>query len=317
MAKVKKIGGLGKGLEALIPVLPDGYDDASDAGMADNAVSLPLDSISANPYQARREFDDVRLSELADSIRQHGVLSPVLVRRLGEGYQLVAGERRARAARLAGITEIPAFIRELSEREMMEISLIENIQRQDLNPVEEARAYKRLSSEFGLTQDQIAARVAKSRPYVANSIRLLNLPDVILGHLASGKLSVGHTRPLLPLNEENAINLAERLIGANASAREAEQWARELAVSEKGVLDDGSVDSGDPAGVPVRLVKGVKELKPLSVALKEILRVIRERVNTKVDITRNAKGGKIIIEYYNDDDLERILELFTGSLEIE
>ena len=336
MAKTRKLGGLGRGLEALIPAMPEPYDTASGE---EGAMTLPLDSISVNPYQPRRTFDDERLAELAESIKEHGVLQPILVRRLDEGYQLVAGERRARAARRAGLTEIPALVREMSEREMMELSLIENIQRHDLDPVEESRAYRRLATEFGLTQEQIAQRVSKSRPYIANSIRLLNLPEEILNFLAAGKLSVGHARPLLTLSAEDSIGLAGRLIDETASVRDAEQWAREMAESRREAAngkDAGPGGAGDgfgpegpkgPEGSEGRGPQGERGASlegeapggkgmSLPVALREIQRIIRDTVNTKVEITRGARGGKIIIEYYNEDDVERILELITGSAEI-
>ena len=266
---------------------------------------IPLEAISVNPYQPRLSFDEEKMRELVASVVEHGVFQPVLVRAYGKGYQLIAGERRVRAARQAGLEEIPALIREMTEHEMMEISLIENIQRQDLDPVEEARAYRRLSDEFGQTQEQIAGRVSKSRSYIANSMRLLHLPEPILEHLAAGVLSIGHVRPLLPLKEEDAIRIAVRLIEEKGTARDAELWAK-LASSPL----PAPVET-EPAKEPED-----KPRKPLPVELKEVQRLLREAVNTKVEITQGVRGGKIIIDYYTQDDVERILELFTGSREL-
>lgn len=306
MAKAKKIGGLGRGLEALIPQIPDAEDPAAKKA---GAEMLPLERISVNPYQPRRVFDEGKMRELTDSIREHGVITPVLARVVADGYQLIAGERRLRAAREAGLGEIPAMVRELTDHEMMEVSLIENIQRQDLDAVEEARAYKRLAEEFDQTQEQIARRVSKSRPYIANSIRLLNLPDAVLEHLAAGRLSVGHVRPLLTLKEEDALRLANRLVEGKATVREAEQWAKEADEfpAAAGTEEKTSAQAGQAHKKPS---------PPLPAELKEIQRLLREAINTKVEISQGARGGKIIIDYYTDDDIGRILELFTGVREM-
>ena len=305
MAKSKRIGGLGKGLNALIPLIEEGLGgDDGDENRASGRQTIELARISLNPYQPRRHFDEDKMAELTASIREHGVVQPILVRPFAEGYQLIAGERRLRAARQAGLEEIPALVRELTDNEMMEISLIENIQRQDLGPVEEARAYKRLSDEFALTQEQIAKRVSKSRPYIANSVRLLQLPEVILDQLSTGALTAGHARPLLGLREEDAVMLAARLVAEKGTAREAELWAKELAEPKnKGKKQkEKRLASGS----------GTKPGEVLTTDLKEIQRILREAVRTKVEISPGAKGGKIIIDYYTQDDVERILELLTG-----
>ena len=301
MAKAKR---LGRGLEALISQGPAAdYGAAAGSGMR----TAPLDRISVNPYQPRRTFDDEKMRELTASIREHGVVQPVLLRSLENGYQLIAGERRVRAARDAGLKEIPALVREMTDHEMMEVSLVENIQRQDLDPVEEARAYKRLSEEFGQTQERIAGRVSRSRSYIANSMRLLQLPDAVLHYLVSGALTVGHARPLLMLSEDEALRLAERIIGEGATARDAEQWAKQ-ALAPAPEAARGETPQPAPGESATK-----KQLPP---ELKEIQRLLREAVNTKVEITSGAKGGKIIIEYYTQDDIEHILELLTGSGEI-
>lgn len=337
MAKPKGMGGLGRGLSALIPQAEEIESSFAAAG-GEQKVSLEL--VSINPYQPRRVFDEDKLRELTESIKEHGVVQPILVRPFGDGYQLVAGERRLRAARQAGLAEVPALVREMTDHEMMEIALIENIQRQDLDPVEEARAYKRLSEEFNQTQEQIAKRVSKSRSYIANSMRLLNLPEPILKHLAGGMLTIGHVRPLLMLEEKEAVALAQRLIEEKATAREAEFWAKQIlnpqisipqpqepaAALSVSVDKSGSDPNEEAAAEDQEKTAGEKEdagrkdrrpaKEPLSIELKEIQHILRDKVNTKVEIIQGAKGGKIVIDYYTQDDIERILELFAGSSEI-
>ena len=313
MARAKKVGGLGKGLLAIIPEVP--VEAQEDAGTGTEHL-IALDQISVNPFQPRSVFDADKLQELCDSIKAHGVIQPILVREADEGYQLIAGERRVRAAKLAGLTEIPALVRSWTDHEVLEVAIIENIQRQDLDPVEEARAYKRLAEEFGQTQEQIAGKVSKSRSYVANSIRLLQLPEHVLGYLEAGTLTIGHVRPLLALTEADAISLADRLVAEKATVREAEQWTRDM----QGMAQDGLGEADEVDEVldaPVR-EDGVRRDTPLpmSAELLDIARILRERVNTKVEITQGQKGGKIIIDYYTQDDIEHILELLTGSREI-
>ena len=224
MNKPKSKGGLGRGLSALIPQVMSGTQN-EETEKEKGEITIEIKKVSPNPYQPRRTFDEVKMQELTESIREHGVFQPILVRLKEDGYQLIAGERRLRAAKRAGLKAIPAIVREMSDNEMMELAIIENIQRQDLNPVEEAQAYKRLAEEFHLTQEQIARRLSKSRPYIANSIRLLNLPDPVLDLLAEGKLTPGHVRPLLTLTAEQAIQIAQQLAEQKATVREAELWA--------------------------------------------------------------------------------------------
>ncbi|MBQ5544501.1 MAG: ParB/RepB/Spo0J family partition protein, partial [Clostridia bacterium] len=192
--------GLGKGLDSLF------MDNGSIAESKDNTTTLHISELEPNRDQPRKEFDAAALAELADSIAAVGVIQPLIVRPMvGGGYQIVAGERRWRAAQSAGLTEVPVIIRELSDKEVDEIALIENLQREDLNPVEEAEGYRHLMNEYGMTQEQVASRVGKSRPSVANSVRLLELPDSILGMLTAGDLTVGHVRPLLGLRDEDSM----------------------------------------------------------------------------------------------------------------
>jgi ParB family chromosome partitioning protein len=323
VTSIKGKGGLGKGLFALIPQEPEENELRNDT------KEINLTQITANPFQPRREFDQEKLQELAESIKVHGVVQPVLLRQISEGsYQLVAGERRFRAAQQAGLVTIPAVVRQLSDSEMMEIALIENIQRQDLNPVEEARAYKRLAEEFKLTQDQIARRVSKSRSMIANSMRLLNLPDEVLEYLVQGKLTPGHVRPLLTLPEQEVRQLAKLMVEQKATVREAEAWARQLTEpKEKTPEQDAKPESESEAAAALQndLQSPEKQKQPaaevtikeLPVELKEIQRVLREAVQTKVDIQQTIKGGKIIIEYYSQDDIERILSLLTDKPQID
>ncbi len=214
-----KKGGLGRGLDALFA------DNSLEEISPSSAVRLKINEIEPNREQPRKEFDEKALSELADSISRHGVIQPLLVRPLSDGsYQLVAGERRWRAARLAGLSDVPVVIKELSDSETMEIALIENLQREDLNPIEEAQGLKLLIDTYGLTQEDCASRVGKSRPAIANSLRLLALPDTLLDLVKSGKLSSGHARALLPLGDrEKMLSLAQEIISKELSVRETER----------------------------------------------------------------------------------------------
>ncbi|MHB0976924.1 MAG: ParB/RepB/Spo0J family partition protein [Candidatus Aquicultorales bacterium] len=209
--------GLGRGLSALIPSAPEG----------ERVVELSVDEVLPSRCQPRGTFDERALSELAESIKEHGILQPLLVRRMGDGYELLAGERRLRAAKLAGLESIPALVRTSAEQEALEIALIENIQREDLGPVDEARAYRRLIDEFGLTQEGLAARVGKNRSTVANTLRLLNLPEQVQGLLSSGALTAGHARAILSVEgEERQKTLAERIVESDLSVRQAESLAK-------------------------------------------------------------------------------------------
>ena len=215
MAKVKK-GGLGKGLDALFV-----DNDTGDT----NSVTLRISEIEPNQEQPRKQFDEEALAELADSIRQHGVIQPLLVRPLENGmYQLVAGERRWRASRMAGLTEVPVVIKELSEAEAMELALIENLQRQDLNPIEEALGFQQLMNRYSMTQEQVAGRVGKSRPAVANALRLLNLPQQVVHMVLAGEVSPGHARALLKLeDEEQILEIAKKIQKGRYSVRDVEK----------------------------------------------------------------------------------------------
>jgi ParB family chromosome partitioning protein len=287
--------GLGKGLSALIPEMPN------QEALNDATFEIEIDKIQPNAYQPRMYFDEKKLVELMESIREHGVVQPIIVRNTENGlFELIVGERRLRACQRLGYDRIPAIIRNLPDNiEMMEIALIENIQREDLNPVEEARAYLRLSAEFGLTQEEIADKVSKSRSLVANMMRLLNLPEEILDLLAASELTIGHVRPLLSLEPEQAVSLAKRIQTEALSVRETEELVR------------GLLDAPVQASEHTKK-KREKPKKVLEPNLKEMEEQLRTACGTKVEIIENApgKGGRITIEFYNEDDLERIAGYF-------
>ncbi len=255
-------------------------------------IKIRLSDIVPNKEQPRHEFDEESLEELADSIRQFGIIQPLLVQKKGKYYELIAGERRWRAAKIAGLKEVPAVIREFSPRETMEISLIENIQRENLNPIEEAVAFKRLISEFNLKQEEVAERVSKSRAAITNSMRLLKLPEEIQQMLVDGKLSSGHARALLSIDNEGLqLEIAEKIIAENLSVRDAEKLVKPASHRRK--QEKAEEDS---------------QVQAVYRSMEERLKGI---VGSKVEIRRKKKGsGRIEIEYYSQDELERILDLF-------
>lgn len=255
-------------------------------------LNVPVDHIRANPHQPRKEFDDERLEELADSLKKHGLIQPIAVRYIGEKrFELISGERRLRAAKLGGIDEIPAYIREADDEQSMAFALIENIQREELNPLEVAMGYKRLLEEFDYTQAEVANRVGKNRTTVTNMLRLLTLPDFIQAALVSGSITTGHARALITI-EDNSIQqkLMNKIIKLGWSVRQVEDAVREL--------NSGSAKkkSSKPA-----------EKNPF---YDEISARLRRTFSTKVNIKPKAKGGEIKIEYYSEEDLERILSIF-------
>jgi ParB family chromosome partitioning protein len=285
---MNKNRGLGKGLGALIP----NFEETESSGTPQE-VELRL--ISTNPYQPRKEFDPEKLAELAESIKVHGIIQPLLVREFQNDYQLIAGERRLRAAKQAGLETVPVIIREMSDETMMEVALVENLQREDLNPIEEAEAYHRLGEEFSLTQDEIARRVSKSRPAVANALRLLNLPKEIQSDLSSGVLSAGHARALLSLKtpaEQTRIWTKTKTQGL--SVREIEELVRAM-------LETGTVSRETKKAAP-----GKAEKDP---NLREIEEELQQALGTKVTIVPGSSGGRIEIQFYSGDDLERICEM--------
>jgi ParB family chromosome partitioning protein len=273
---------LGKGLGALIPDL-SALDDKEKKALG--IIEVELDKIVPNEYQPRKVFNDEKLRELAASIKEQGVIQPVIVHRAGAGYQLIAGERRWRASRLAGLKTIPALVKEATKRELLEMALIENIQREDLNPLEAAEAYKRLQDEFKLTQEDLAKRVGKERSTVTNFLRILGLPKEIKQELATGSLTMGHAKALLSLDRvRDQMQTALAIVKKGLSVREAEALAS-------------------------RLKNPPKEKKArLSHELKSIEEKLRKALGTKVIITTKSKGGRIVVEYYSAEELERILE---------
>ncbi|ASS73560.1 stage 0 sporulation protein J [Tumebacillus algifaecis] len=280
----KRSGGLGRGLEAIFNSNPKGDEPVSSVAVAE---------LRPNPYQPRRVFDDEKIEELAASIREHGVIQPLIVRVAVRGYEIVAGERRLRASKLAGLTEVPVVVRDFTDRQMNEIALIENLQREDLNPIEVAEAYQSLMEKFDLTQDVLAKKVGQSRSHVANMLRLLNLPGEIREHVSRGTLSMGHARALLGLpDQKQQIALAEKAIDEELSVRQVEHLVNRM------------------QNLGQRETK--KAVKPNHV-LKQYEEEFRTRLGTGVKIMQGKKRGKIEIEYFSTDDLERILSLLQNS----
>lgn len=280
--------GLGKGLDALFA---DNSADTTDGSV----VTLGLSEIEPNLGQPRKNFDENALAQLADSIRQYGVLQPLLVRPIAGsgGYQLVAGERRWRAARMAGLSEVPVVIKELDEEQVVAIALIENLQREDLNPVEEAEGYRTLMETYGLTQDEVSQRVGKSRPVIANSLRLLSLPDDVLEMVKDGKLSQGHARTLLGAPDKSSMKrLVMEIITKGLSVRDVEKLVKRE-------------QSGEP---PSR-----KPAAKISVLESEISRCLTEKLGRKVSVVAGKTKGVIEIEYYGDDDLKELSKVLTGE----
>lgn len=285
--KRKKMA-LGKGLEALIPGVPEPSAEARDYLLCDVAQIKP------NRYQPRRHFAEGDMAELAASIRAQGIIQPLLVRKDGDGYELVAGERRLRAAKMAGLSEVPIVVKDIAHSEMLEMSIVENIQRADFNPIEEANAYHRLMTEFGLTQDQAAERVGKSRSAVANFLRLRQLDDAIKTSIIEGEISMGHARALLGL-EDPATRLAawRAILGKHLSVRETEELIRKRKTAP-----------------PKPAKRAPSEMDRHLAYLAEDL---SRYYGTKVTIQRQKKRGTVAIEFYSDEDLDRLLGLLKQS----
>lgn len=273
---------LGKGLKALIP------EDVAIGPGERGTVQIKVDEISPGRFQPREMFDPDKLKELILSVKEKGVLQPVIVRPKGNGYELIAGERRLRAAKELGFSQVPAMIKDVEDDEALEIALVENLQRDDLNPMEEAKAYQRLSDEFSLTQEQISAKVGRDRASVSNTVRLLRLPGKIKEEIYSGRISMGHAKAILMLESEQAqLELCIKIIKRGLSVREAEYFVkRKMTGSSKG-----------------RPRKHSTEARAVEEELQKIL-------GTKVTLLHYNKRGKIIIDYYSNDDLDRLLNLF-------
>ena len=276
MAKPKR--GLGKGLESLF----------ADNGTADVAVStLAIGEIEPNPDQPRKDFTPEALSQLAESIKEHGILQPLVVRPRPSGrYQIVAGERRWRAARVAGLTELPVVIKELTDEQACEVALVENLVRADLNPIEEALAIKNLMDNFSMTQERVAQRIGRSRPAVANALRLLSLPEQLRPMLENGSLSSGHARTLLTLSEADAISAAKQIVSQGLSVRQTEQLVKEFSKKKE----------------------EAKKLPPVTPAFyREMELALKETLSRRVKVVHKGSGkGELVLEFYSDDELREI-----------
>lgn len=295
--------GLGKGLDSLIPtnVMMESEVKHSTAPAAaasseekeDGTMMVKLSKVEPNRDQPRKNFDEDSLQELAESLKQFGMLQPILVQNRGDYYEIIAGERRWRAAKIAGLKEVPVIVRELTDQEIVEISLIENIQREDLNPIEEAQAYKRLLTEFHLKQDEVAERVSKSRTAVTNSMRLLKLCDEVQKMVVDDMISTGHARALISIEDpEEQYLIAQKIFDEKLSVREVEKLVKDLHKPPK----------------PPK-----EENKTLQAIYQEISERLKQSLSTKVSVSAKQNGaGKIEIEFYNHEDLERLLERITG-----
>lgn len=273
--------GLGKGISALFP--------SEDLHSENSVEVLAVSKIAANPFQPRKKFEEDSLKELSESIKEHGIIQPIVVRNKGKRYEIVVGERRYRAAKMAGISEVPVIIKDLSEQEMMEFAILENLQREDLTPIEEAEAYQSLMLNLNITQDQLAHRLGKSRPYIANIVRLLQLPDSIREKVNEGELSIGQGRTLLGLKNKRRISeVAQKVLKEQMNVRQLEALVHQY-------------------NTPVS--RETSKNKKKDVFVKATESQLRDFFGTQVQISKTKRKGKIEIEFYNDDDLQRILEL--------
>ncbi len=310
MAAPKKAKGLGKGLDALFgdvevtPVKSADKKESSKPAKADTTAKksdeteasqggvlyIDINDIKPNTGQPRKHFDEEKLEELASSIQQHGLIQPIVLRKLKTGYEIVAGERRWRACRIVGLKEVPCIVKELTDEENMLLAIIENMQREDLNPIEEAEGLKQMIDTYGLTQEQVSYSVGKSRPYITNSLRLLKLPEEVRTLTASGEISVGHAKALAAVKDrDKQITLAKKTAKDGLSVRQIELMAKETKA-------------------PARKAPKVKK----SADEKKIEEDMKNALGTKVNLNRKGKKGKIEIEFYSDEELERLIELITS-----
>lgn len=287
MPSAKKRGGLGRGLNALVSEAE--YETGGSAASASNAASetkLPIEDIVPNPNQPRIHFNETELRELSESIQEHGVLQPLLVRKHGNGYEIIAGERRYQASKLAGLEELPVIIKDVNDEEMLALALIENLQRSDLNPVEEAKGYRQLIDASGMTQEALSKAVSKSRSAITNSLRLLDLPEVVQQMIFEGKLTAGHARAILAVPYEDArIRLAEKVVAEGLSVRATENLAPLFSAGET--------------------PKTSRPATPQS--FKKAARVLRQLFNTNVRVKSSHGKNKIEIEFKDEEELSRIL----------
>ena len=288
---MSKRGGLGRGLSALIPGAPE-------SGEASGLLEVPVNAVSPNPKQPRTRFDDEAIGSLASSIREVGILQPIVVRKAGAGYELIAGERRLRAAKIAGLATIPVVVRDTDDADTLREALIENIHREDLGPIELAEAFRQLLEELGLKQEELADRVGVSRSHIANTIRLLQLPIDVQQLLTDGKLQAGHARALLSLGDGEAQNtLALRTVAEDLTVRDVEELVRRYV--------DG------PAETPVKAE--VTDPPPTDTTMSEVEELLSEQLATRVQIQMGKKRGRVMIEFGSADDLDRIVSEIIGS----
>jgi len=277
--------GLGRGLAALIP---------QRAPASSGSIDIALDRIRENPRQPRMRMDDAALMTLAASIREHGVIQPVLVTETIDGYQLVAGERRVRAARMAGLERIPAVVRQLADREQLELALVENLQREDLDPIEAARAYRQLIDEFAFSQEDLAGRVGRARSTVANTLRLLDLHPSVQDAVADARISEGHARALGGLEMEAQARVLPTVVDDDLSVRHTEELVRRLRGPRPEAIRARADRTPDPE-------------------IERVEEDLRNALGTKVRLARSRRGGRIVIEYYSDDELSRLYDRLMGG----
>lgn len=290
----KKKTGLGRGLNTLIPSAPSKEKEPEKILKTDEPIKseimAPILKVEPNPDQPRRQFDEDSLQELADSIKQYGILQPLIVKKHEKYYEIIAGERRWRAAKLAGLKEVPVLIRDYADNEIVEIALIENIQREDLNPIEEALAYKRLMEEFSLKQDQVAAKVAKSRATITNSLRLLKLDQRVQNLLSEEMISTGHARALLAISDpEQQYEIAMKVFDEKLSVREIEKLVKQLSKKKKETPNE--------------------EDKVSEFLFSNMEETLKQALGSKVNIKNKNNKGKIEIEYYSKEELDRLVDM--------
>ncbi|MBE5754185.1 MAG: ParB/RepB/Spo0J family partition protein [Clostridiales bacterium] len=288
--------GLGKGLSALFSETEEDYgksllfDEEPVKETKENVTEIEISSIFANPNQPRKVFDQTALNELAASIAKHGVIMPIIVNKSGDRYMIIAGERRFRASKIAGLEKVPVIIKNYNERQIKEISLIENLQREDLNPIEAATAMRSLMDDYGMTQEELADRIGKSRPAIANTLRLLNLSQEVIKLVANGALSAGHARTLISLPQTEQVKVAEEAIKGGLSVRDVEKKVKEYFA-------------------PPEEKAKKKAKQELSAELKELIVDMQRVFGTRVNAIGNDKKGRIYIDYYTRDDLDRLSDI--------
>lgn len=287
--------GLGKGLSALFSETEEDYGksllfEESEENRGNGIIEIEINKVFANPNQPRKVFDETALEELANSIAKHGVIQPIIVNKSGDRFMIIAGERRFRASKLAGLSTIPAVVKKYTERQIKEISLIENLQREDLNPIEAATAMRSLMDDYGLTQEELADRIGKSRPAIANTLRLLSLAPEVIKLVAKGSLSAGHARTIVSVPHLDQVKMAEAVVKDGLSVRDTEKMVKDYFITPE--------------------EKAKKKAKmELSAELKELIVDMQRVFGTKVNAIGNDNKGRIYIDYYTRDDLDRLSEL--------